>query len=404
MASNMNTSSESQCNKKKRKPAEKWTENDRRVLSSLLKEKGHFQTQLSTSATNLGRMTIWMEIRDAFCNETNRNPNNLDHQKVRDLWKKMKGKVSKEYRKCHDDYVRRERDFTKHCQGTGGGPSNAAPEGYDPDIYGLPDFSHLAPIETHFNTLTDRQRMISSTVTSSSAPAPTYDPTPGPGPAPAPALVPAPVPAIAPVLGHLLDTAPAMERDITGIEFGSNVEDDTMNTQLNNENMDEVARFERFDAIQQDNEIARQIAEREELLAERTSISQSPSPSVTPVMPSHTPSVTPIVLQTPRTRQNSSDSQQRGRGAGRRRRIATSREDVAIASAAYYREMLRIQQENALLYKHQMEEEEKRKIELYKKQMEQHEEEKKMKIELHNKEMEIKDMELKYIKKNGKCQ
>ena len=109
-------------------------------------------------------------------------------------------------------------------------------------------------------------------------------------------------------------------------------------------------------------------------------MNQSPPPSVPPVIPSNTPSFTPIVSQTPRTRQTSSDSQQRGRGAGRTRRIATSREDVAIASAAYYREMLRIQQENALLYKHQMEEEEKRKIELYKKKM------------------EIKDMELKYIK------
>ena len=49
----------------------------------------------------------------------------------------------------------------------------------------------------------------------------------------------------------------------------------------------------------------------------------------------------PMVGQTPRSRQGSGDT---GRG---RRRISTARGDVAQAAAAYYNQMLIIQQNNA---------------------------------------------------------
>ena len=111
----------------------------------------------------------------------------------------------------------------------------------------------------------------------------------------------------------------------------------------------------------------------------------TPAPATVPTpAPATTHAPIPPPAATPRSRENSGASQ-RGRG---RRRIHTTREEVAVASAEYYREMLRMQRINMDLHRQQIEA-----------QIRSNREEDERKKEQHRKEMELLDIKKEIAKK-----
>ena len=69
---------------------------------------------------------------------------------------KQKNKVE------YNAYMRRNRDFQSHCSGTGGGPSLAQCEPYNPDVHGSApqDYSIPAMVPTPFNTMKFREGIV----------------------------------------------------------------------------------------------------------------------------------------------------------------------------------------------------------------------------------------------------
>ena len=63
-------------------------------------------------------MMIWKDIIIELYAYPNRTE--LDHQRVRDMWKNIKGRTGYEQREAHNEFWSRQREFSVHCQGKGG--------------------------------------------------------------------------------------------------------------------------------------------------------------------------------------------------------------------------------------------------------------------------------------------
>ena len=342
------------------------------------------------------------------------------------MWKKYKLKKNQEVRSEFENWVREEREFNKHCQGTGGGPSLKTPQHYDPDVHGQ-RFTHLIPLQTSWNTLTTRQSVLPATATAPAttcASCPTFPPAPTSALTSAPTLAPHPTSSSASATGFTLSTVDISHNvDVPVLEFSDpDGPTEVIEEVLNAQNILECQEFERRD---------RELSEQERSRANIQSMDTSPTPSLptpprvpifrhydsppappictqtthTPIpTPAHTPATVPTPAPatvptpapatthapipppsaTPRSRENSGASQ-RGRG---RRRIHTTREEVAVASAEYYREMLRMQRINMDLHRQQIEA-----------QIRSNREEDERKKEQHRKEMELLDIKKEIAKK-----
>ena len=72
---------------------EKWTIMQKETLARLLTDGTDFNRRIDEAKTNSGKFAVWVEISQEFCAHTNREY--VEHQKLRDLWKKENVKTSK---------------------------------------------------------------------------------------------------------------------------------------------------------------------------------------------------------------------------------------------------------------------------------------------------------------------
>ena len=72
---------------------EKWTPRDKEVIAELLANGTDYKKRIDEAATNAEKHKVWSEICADFCAMTNRQT--VNHQKLRYMWKKEKGNISK---------------------------------------------------------------------------------------------------------------------------------------------------------------------------------------------------------------------------------------------------------------------------------------------------------------------
>ena len=109
-----------------REANERWTDNDRRILIQIITKKndGKYNKILSGKASTVTMMSqTWKNICDDFAAATNRD--NVNLQKLRSLWKKIKQKEKSN----HDKNLLKNKN---ECSKTGGGVGPNAPQVYDP--------------------------------------------------------------------------------------------------------------------------------------------------------------------------------------------------------------------------------------------------------------------------------
>ena len=146
---------------------ENWSDKEKEIIKDILGPNTEYYNKIHGDATSLQKYEVWQKICEDFCAASGRPQ--VNHQKLRDMYKKEMVKVAKQHRREHTMLVAQEREYQLYSKGTGGGPAAPVPQHHDPDVHGLQQFSYPLRIPTSFNTLTVQQRMVHpSTITSES--------------------------------------------------------------------------------------------------------------------------------------------------------------------------------------------------------------------------------------------
>ena len=83
---------------------EKWTPRDKEVLAELLADGTGYKKRIDEATTNSEKFKVWSEICTDFCAMTNRQT--VNHQKLRDMWKKEKQKLNIKNKVQYNAYLR----------------------------------------------------------------------------------------------------------------------------------------------------------------------------------------------------------------------------------------------------------------------------------------------------------
>ena len=274
------------------KKAEKWSDFDKKTLIYIINEQngGRLASILSKKAgNNIAMHKAWIEICSDFRAATNRTE--IDLQKLRGLWKKLKQEISKAHTDSFKEYQKRVLRWNRECEKTGGGTSSTPPQEFDPnkDNFSLDFFAPTKPISTPWNHVT-KQRMV-------------------------------------PVSPNAMANDTIQEKDI---QHTSHVA--TEGAPITEELQREFDEFERHDQAAQEMELNFREQQQQRVVT---------PPPASPVAPP------PAAEEAHRNRHHSGEPT-------RRRRSGGPREEASFASSQYYLEMLEIQRKNAELYQSQM--------------------------------------------------